>query len=1325
VLVLEDEDTFVFGADGRAVHTQYLLYKVLTQRGAERWSDLSATWEPWHEDRPTLRARVITPDDAVHLLDAATITDAPAKENEDNVFSDRRVVRAPLPAIAPGSLVEEEQTSTETSLFAGAGILQRVYFGRTVPVQHARLVLEAPSALPLRYSVQLLTDLQPQRTEFDGRVHITFERGPLEPLDEADSYLPSDVPAYPSVTFSTASPWQQLAEAYGKIVDKQIAAADLKSTVVRLTAGKNSRDEKAAAILQYLDQEVRYTGVEFGDAAIVPRSPTETLTRKYGDCKDKAALLVAMLRNANIPSYIALLNAGRRQDVDPDLTGVSMFDHAIVVIPGPPELWIDATDEFARLGQLPFSDQARLTLIASPGTTALRLTPVASSADNSLVEKREVFLAENGPARIVETSQPHGSLESSYRNSYGDKHNKHVREQLTDYVKSQYLADKLDRLDRSDPADTSRQFELLLESNQARRGFTDLTTAVAAIRLDSLFARLPSQLQQREPEDDPKADTSKKPRKKRSADYQLNDVFITEWQYHITPPAGFRPKPLPKNTTLSLGPATLTEEFSSGKDGVIDATIRFDLVKRRMTVSEATEMRNRIAQLRAGQAILIYFEPVGATLLSEGKVREALQSYRDLIALHPKEAVHHLQIAQTLLAAGMGEAARDEARTAVKLEPDSALAQKTLADILEYDLVGRKFRSGSDYAGAEAAFHAAVKLDPDDKAIVANLAILLEYSREGMRYGPGANLKEAVAQYRSLSAEKLREFGLQNNLAFVLFYAAEFSEARKVAESLNPQPVALIVACEAGLNGSSSALAEARKRTAGEDQFKETARTAGYMLVNLRKYPVASDLMEAGASGAEASDTAAFASLYRNTQPYEQLVFPDDPVGTAQRFELLTYDINLTLDQYRAMSSRNGKTAIATKEVIEQIVKEEKGRLTGSVREGRFAKIGVDLSFARSQPKLQGNDMSGYKITFWSSADYKSARYIVKEDGHYKVLATSRFFAPIGLEVLDRIAANDLAGARTLLDWLREDSHLAGGDDPLAGTSFPRFWTKGKDADALTMKLAAASILAGFKQTAPQGLAILEAAEASGRNDLERLNISLALLEGYVNLDEYEKALAVSGDLARQYPESARIFLVESFDLRALGRFDDANKLATARLQRIPGDIDAMRALVWSALYRGDYVKAHALSQNILNEGKAEPRDLNSIAWGSLFIPRVEPSDIDAALKATQLSNNNTSYSHTLGCLYAEVGKTKEAREVLIRSMDLRNLDEPDFNYWYAFGRIAEQYGALDVAITDYQRVNKPEKPIQIPDSSYLLAQMRLRALQGGTGKNAGSQNKN
>ena len=1325
VLILEDQDTFVFDAEGRAVHSQYLLYKVLTQRGADGWSDLSVTWEPWHEVRPTFHARVITPDSAVHPLDSNTVTDAPAKENEDNVFSDRRVMRAPLPAIAPGSLVEEEETSTETSPFFGAGSLQRFYFGRSAPVQHARLVLDAPSSLPLRYNLQLLSDLQPQRVESDGRVRITFDHGPLDPFDDAQYFLPSDVPAYPNVAFSTGNSWQQVAEEYGKIVDKQIAPADLKSVVARLIAGKNSRDQKTAAILQYLDREVRYTGVEFGDAAVVPHSPTETLSRKYGDCKDKAVLLVAMLRVANIPAYIALLNVGTRLDMPLDLPGMGMFDHAIVFVPGPPDLWIDATDEYARLGQLPVSDQERLALVTRPGASALVRTPATSSADNSLVEKREIFLAENGPARIVETSQPHGSIESSFRRSYADKQNKHAQDELTNYVKSQYLAEKLDRMDRSDPADLSHQFELVLESNRARRGFTDLNAAVAAIRLDTLFSHLPSELQQREPEDDPKADPGKKPKTKRTADYQLSDAFVTEWQYRIVPPPGFQPKPLPQNLKRSVGPALLTEEFSSGKDGVVNANIRFDSVKRRMTVSEATEMRNQIAQLRAGEAILIYFEPIGAALLSEGKVREALQSYRDLIALHPKEAVHHLQIAETLLAAGMGEAAREEARTAVKLEPDSALAQKTLADILEYNLVGRKFRPGSDYAGAESAFRSAIKLDPDDKAIVGNLAIFLEYNHEGLRYGPGANLKESAAEYRTLSPEKLAEFGLQNNLAFVLFYAGEFSDARQTAETINPQPHALIVACEAALNGSQSALAEARRRTAGEEQFKQIAKAAGEMLVNLRKYPLGADLEEAGASGANASDTAADAALYRKTQLHEQMVFLDDAAGVAMRFELLTYDPNLTLEQLRSITSRNGQTDMATQEVLEQFVKEEKGILSSKAREGVFADVGLDISLTRAQPKLQGDDAFGYKVTLWPSASYKSSRYVVKEGGHYRILATSRFPAPIGLEVLDRLASNDLVGARVLLDWLREDWHLPGGDDPLVGAPFPHIWTKGAAADVATMRLAAASILTLSKRTAPQAVSILEAARDSARNDAEKVNILLALLNAHINLAEYDKALAVAMDLAKQYPESERLFISQSFDLRALGRFDEADRLATERLQRLPGDATAMRALVFSAVFRGDYAKVHAFDQNMIDEGKAEPQDLNGASWHALFIGKVGPADLENALKAAQLSDNSPDALHTLACLYTEVGKTKEAREILIHGMDLLNLDEPNPDYWYAFGRIAEQYGVRDVAIADYNRVTKPEKSVQIPDSTYRLAQMRLQALNAAPEPSSTSKKKN
>ena len=123
------------------------------------------------------------------------------------------------------------------------------------------------------------------------------------------------------------------------------------------------------------------------------------------------------------------------------------------------------------------------------------------------------------------------------------------------------------------------------------------------------------------------------------------------------------------------------------------------------------------------------------------------------------------------------------------------------------------------------------------------------------------------------------------------------------------------------------------------------------------------------------------------------------------------------------------------------------------------------------------------------------------------------------------------------------------------------------------------------------------------------------------------------------------------------------------------------------------------------------------MAWYALFVGKVEKSDIDDALKATQLSSNNGTLLHTLGCLYAEAGSTEKARGVLLQAMDAMNLNEPDNNFWFAFGRIAEQYGERDAAIADYSRVTKPKSEYENSASPYRLAQLRLQALHAESPK--------
>ena len=1323
VAILSDDQSYTFDEQGRIAHVSHFIYKVLTQKGAEGWDALAVGWEPWHEARPDIRARVIAPDFTVHSLDPKSITEEPARGGDYKTYSDGKTLRAPLPAIAAGVVVEEEYVEHEDKPFFAPGHVGLLTFGQDrVPVAHNRVVFEAPSSLPLRTDTVLLPNLKPQRVESNGKVTLTYDLGSLEGIGPYEENLPPDVARFPEVRFSTGASWQAMAAEYSRIVDSKSDLASVQPIVDKLIAGKTSIADKENALIDYLDREVRYTGIEFGEAAIVPHSPTEVLAQQYGDCKDKATMLVTMLRAAGIPAYVALLNAGSRMDVPLDLPGMGLFDHAIVYVPpipaagkhdaAIPALWIDATDQYARLGQLPSGDQGRRALIARPESTELTKTPESTSKDNVLLEYREIKLSDNGPATVTEKTQPMGVFESNYRSFYADKPDKDMRENLTGYVKAQYISEKLTTVERTDPADLTKQFELTLACEKAKRGYTDLDNAVAAIRVESLFQRLPDEFKHK---DDPDAKKKEeKPEPPRTADWELNEPFSAAWHYRILPPDGFIPKELPKDQTIQIGPSLLTEKFFADKDGIVEADLTFDSAQRRFTVAEVKEMGDKIAEIESGSAILVNFEPRAEALLHDGKVKEALAAYRSLIALHPNEAVHHLQVANVLLEAGMGEAARAEARLAVKLDPTSALAEKDLSQILKHDLVGRPMRPGSDWAGAAEALRAAVRLDPDDHAAQGDLAILLEYDPVGRRYGGGANMKQAIAEYRKLGQDKLADLGIANNLAFALFYGGDPAGAIDAAQTLNPEPTALIAASVALLHGSKDGLAEVNKRSSGDSAFKETARTAGEMLMNSRNYALAADFLEAGASGDNAAQTMGLATMLRGAVRHEDLKFENTPADVVKHFILLSMDPNLTETRFDAVLSRNAQMVMKNEDAEEKKKELEAGKQLNSelAREDSSLDVEEDLSVQAFDPKSDGNDQSGYRLKVQIPGRKNISTYfVVKEDGQYKLLDTEEDPNSIGLEISDRVQAGNLDGAKALLDWLREDTHLEGGDDPLGGPVFPRFWIKGQAADARKMKLAAAAILVGTKPTAAQGVALLEAAQKDAATDREKTNIELALAIGYSELDNYTKLLDISSALSKETPESRLAFVENIEALMGLGRFDESFKVADERLKLLDGDTDALRMKAQAAADSGDIASARALLHKLADQGKDDAEVWNEIAWFGLFTGKVDDTDVAAAIKSTQMDKDNAHILHTLACDYAAVGKPKEAHELLLRSMDDLNLDQPDDDYWYALGMIAEQYGERDIAIADYLKLKKPKEVLAIPTSSYRLAHMRLKAL--------------
>lgn len=1328
ITVLFEQEEYKIASDGRVVDTHHLIYRIENKDGLENWSEISADWDPWYQSQPSLRARVIQVDGHIAELDPHTLTDAPAKDEEDeDTYSDARTYKGPLPSLAIGTIVEDETVVTDKIPYFSGGSIYRDYFSRDVPVIRSRLTVETPADMPFQIKAHALSDSL-IHTEVSGNLRRSVVDLTPVPLSiDSDIDLDTDKENEPMVEFSTGSSWSAVAAAYQKLAEPQIQPDRVKS----LLPANPPADYFAfiQALVSRLHKEVRYTGVEFGEAALQPQTATEMLKRHYGDCKDKAAFLVAMLRAAGIPANIALLETGPGVDVKPDLPGMNQFDHAIVHVPsgreGKPELWIDATEEFAHVGDLPYEDKGRLALIIADGTTTLTRTPDPKPADSILVENREVTLKQFGPASIVETSKTTGEIDADYRSRFGAAISKSTRDELEKYCERAYAAKVLTHIDHSEGDNLAKPFFLRLQMDTASRGISSVSDAAVAIPPTAALSALPSWFSK-----DPDAEKSKlapeqeadrkKAELQRSTEYLVRP-FITEVRYRIIAPEGFVPRTLPEDQTVQLGPATLTRHFAidpgTQSPAVVTAIYRFDTVKERYSTDEVLALRKAVLEANRQDYVVLEFDQVGTKFLAEGKIREALAANRALIAAHPSESIHHVHMSAALLGAGLGEQAQTEARLATTLDPKSSVAFFQLAQALEYNMIGVHLGKGFDRKGAIDAYRKAKLLDPDDTLTRTNLAILYEYNDEGDRYAHGSSLADAIAEYRDLKAvDKDTAAQYEDNLLYALLYDHRYDELLTELATIqsNPTRDAIGVAAVAASQTVPAALQRADRISGSTQQKSAALRLAGLQLVRLGLYPQASDLLSAGIQGQQDTD-----QITRQIEVFRNLhhasgdpLPPSDPRAPVQL--LLTSMMDGTLNQQ--VPQFIDRHAYATDAEWKKAT--ENNEDTGSIirvvaqRAQMPTEVMRDVVLGNAKITSEGDDTHGYRVTLAALGTATQNLFVSRDDGHFKIVASGTDSAEVGNYALYLLQNDREPEARSLLDWKRELVHRGGGDDPLEGNLFARFWTTGSSAgdnagpDAI--KIAAIALTV----QKPSSQIPLEPALAAFKTAPTNTDLTLLLAYAYLNEQNGAAARIYTDKLIAQYPDSITAITLTGRVYRLLQDFSSWSALLNTHLARHPTDRDLLLQSAFEAEDESAFPRARKALQQIIDSGKATSYDYNNLAWLGLFDDHVDSASLQAGQQATLLTKNSSfNELHTLACLYAAEGKTSEARQLLLDGMAAANLAEPNSAIWFGFGSIYEEYGADDAAIAAYRKVTKPESTPIDPTDTWVLAQSHLKSL--------------
>jgi transglutaminase-like putative cysteine protease/tetratricopeptide (TPR) repeat protein len=1352
----EGDDAVVLLADasyrldetGRETYTQRLVYRVLTTAAQESWSTFEESWEPWHQERPVVRARVITADGVEHPLDPVTLTESSQTPDDPDMFEDGKVLRAPLPAIRPGAVVEQLVTVRDTAPFFAAGVVRQHGFDLGVLVRHSRLVLDAPAATPLRWVSRGLPGMAPRDAVENGRRRLTFEVRDLEPAEDAEPGLPPEVPRTAYVAFSTGRSWEELARRYSEIVDQAIRGSDVAAFLRSAGGPAASQLETIDRLLARMSDEVRYTGIELGEGGLIPRKPAETLKRRFGDCKDKAVLLTALLRASDIPAYVALLNAGDDEaDVEPSLPGLGLFDHAIVVVPGSPAIWIDPTDPYVRAGELPTADQGRLALIASATAAELVKTPESTSAENRQSESREFFLAGYGPSRVVSTSEYHGAVERDLRALYAGQDGPTLRQALREYAAAAYLSGDLMAVAHSQPANLAAPLVLRMEIKNVRRGFTDERNAAVGLNPAALLTHLPAEITggaaagaagAAVPAGNGKEKEGEKP-EPRHGDYVFSRPLTAEVRYRIVPPAGYVPQPLPAARSRRLGTASLAEEYAVDAAGVVTATLRLDTGKRRISPAEFDALRAGVRAALQEKGTRLIFDQVGELHLAAGRVREALAEFAREAAQEPRQALPHTRIARALLAGGMGEAAREEARQAVRLEPKSALAWRALGRVLEHDELGRPFAAGFDRAGALAALRKAKELDLQDAATRGDLAVLLEHDPRGRRYTAGADLAAAVDEYRALRKELGTAGGAaaDESLLTDLVRSGRYAEARELAAGLPDSPAVgvLSLVAVAATDGVEAAIREADHRF--DDNLPRAAalRSAAQLLVLARRYPEAAALIErAGRQSDDAAAQLALADLLRRMRRYEDAApppgsppTPATPETLARQLVILTAAPLADSARLAALFSRESREATTGTsspvggDAWPQRLAAGSATARRQLRLGELPPdVGLDFTLAALRESVSGDDATGYRVvlSFPLERDARElAVYVVQEEGGYRIAALGDARARLGDQVLRRLRRNDLGGARRWLDWARADADADGRprspEEP--ADPFPALWPPPPGAPGATDAIAAADarcaalvLLAPDSRTLPQ----LEACRAAAPEPRRRQAFDTALCLAYGDLHRWSEMHAAAGRLLAAAPGSQAPERLAVRALEELGKWDEVRALGERRLERSADDPWARELLAEAALRRGDPAAAEAPLRQLVASGQATASDYNSLAWLRLQLGRVDAEALDYAQRAAALTDYaQPELLHTLAALYAELGRTPEAYRIVVQAVAARPDGSPAAGDWYVFGRLAESYGLPAAARRYYRLVAAPKLPGEEPMSTHALAARRLAVL--------------
>lgn len=463
--------------DGRSEMWADIWALILTEQGAKEWDSVPMTYREGDSYNEFHGATIYRADGSVETVDLdknVTVVTS-NRSNAENIYDQSMKSKTlTLPAVHVGDVIHLtlayqttrpriDNTFSDMSLFENTDS----------PLIYSEYVILEPKERPLK-SVHLLKEVPGtvkssiENLQNGDRRYSWVARNVPQVFPEAD--MPEEYTQLQRVMVSTFGTWNEVSKWYWDLCVPHMEMTDaIREKVQELTANTKTTHEKLEALHSFVAQEIRYMGIIAEEKApgYAPHDISMTFDNRYGVCRDKGVLLVAMLREAGLNAFPVLISAGTKLAQEVPL---AYFNHAIVAIDlGTPEkpnyYLVDPTDATSR-AELPAYLSNCTYLVCRPEGETLLVTPVPTAEENLMSIKTDATIDATGTL-ILEANVAFGGVNDTiYRSAFVRATPDRLRQTFDGVLKSAIPGAEIESLDYApkNPADISQPLTMKISA---------------------------------------------------------------------------------------------------------------------------------------------------------------------------------------------------------------------------------------------------------------------------------------------------------------------------------------------------------------------------------------------------------------------------------------------------------------------------------------------------------------------------------------------------------------------------------------------------------------------------------------------------------------------------------------------------------------------------------------------------------------------------------------------------------------------------------------------------------------------------------------------